>query len=333
MKLLHLHLILGTILLLLTGASLCVGTVNLSPGQVLHALLASESDPLRTILWELRVPRALLGLLVGAALGLTGAAMQGYTRNPLADSGLLGISGGAALGAVITFYSGWSTSFPLALPLGALCGAALAMALVALLARQGTGLYTLILAGVAVSSITAALTSLALNLSPNPYANMEILFWLMGSLTDRSWDHVHFCWPFHLLGMICLLLLTRPLQALSLGEETAQSLGISPMQTRWLLIAGGSLLVGPATAVAGGIGFVGLLVPHLLRPWVQHDPGHLLGVSAWGGAILLLSADIALRLFPMDQELRLGVVTALLGAPFFLLLVLRLDLPFGRQHP
>ncbi len=285
--------------------------------------LPGAADAARMVLIEIRLPRAILGALVGAALGLAGAALQGYLRNPLAEPGLLGISGGAALGAVTAIHSGLAGAFALALPLGGLVGASVAAIAIVALAGMSGSTTSLILAGVAVSAITAALTTLALNLSANPFASVEIMVWLMGSLTDRSLVHVWLAAPLILVGLAMLLTTGRDLEALSLGEEAAQNLGVDPEVLRFKIIAGAALAVGAATAVAGSIGFVGLVVPHLLRPLVGESPGGLLWPSLFGGAALVLLADVALRLFAPYGDLRLGVLTALIGAPFFLWLVLQ----------
>ena len=281
------------------------------------------SEAARMILIEIRLPRALLGALIGGALGLSGAVLQGYLRNPLAEPGLLGISGGASLGAVIAIHTGAAGAFALALPAGGLAGAALAATTVMLLAGERSGPLTLILAGVAISSLAGALTTLALNLSPNPFASVEMLFWLLGSLTDRSLTHVWMAAPLILIGGALLLTTGRALDALTLGEEAAQNLGVDLKALRARIVAGTALAVGAATAVAGTIGFVGLVVPHLLRPLIGHEPRRLLPASAFGGAALVLAADVTLRLFAPLSEVRLGVVTALIGAPFFLWLVVK----------
>ena len=274
------------------------------------------------IFWEIRLPRAVMGALVGGALGLSGAALQGYLRNPLAEPSLVGVSGGAALGAVFAIHLGLSQVFALALPLGGLAGAAVAMLAVMALAGPHGGPVTLILAGLAVSSLAAALISLALNLSQNPFASVEMVFWMMGSLADRSLTQVWLSAPLMLAGMGALLTVGRALDALTLGEDAARSLGIDVRRTRLAVMAGTALSVGAATAVTGIIGFVGLIVPHVLRPLAHHRPGVLLPASLLGGAIMLLLADVGLRLIQPWMELRIGVLTALIGAPFFVWLVL-----------
>lgn len=278
----------------------------------------------RAILLELRVPRTLLGVLVGASLGLAGAVMQGFLRNPLAEPGILGVSGCAAVGAVIVFYFGLASAWPLALPLGGVLGAAVAVVLLYGLAGRNASTQTLILAGVAINALAGALVALALNLTPNPFAAFEIVFWQMGSLADRSLQHVYLAGPLVLAGSLLLAMTGRGLDALALGETTARSLGTDVDRLRLVVVVGCALSVGAGVAVSGVIGFVGLVVPHLLRPLVGYEPGRLLFPSALAGAALLLGADLVVRILPTQNELKLGVVTALVGAPFFLLLLNRL---------
>lgn len=304
-------------------AALAVGPTRLSAEEWWRGLFGAADDPLRVIVWELRLPRVVLGALVGAGLGLAGAAMQGFLRNPLAEPGVLGVSSGASLGAVIVFYTGAAATLPWLLPVGAITGAGTAAALLLALAGRDTSMTALVLAGMGLNALFGALTTLALNLSPNPFATMDVLFWLMGSLAERSWTHVGLALPFVVVGSTCLLACGPALRALSLGEETAASLGVDLGRTRWLLVAGTGLVVGGCAAVAGAIGFVGLLVPHVLRPWVRADPWRLLAASAAGGAVFLPLADLFVRAIRNGPELRLGVVTALAGAPFFLLLLLK----------
>lgn len=304
-------------------ASLLVGPAGIGPGEGLRALLTGEGAA-GLVMREIRLPRAILGLLVGAALGLAGAAMQGFLRNPLAEPGLIGTSAAAALGAVIAIHTGLFAAFALALPLMALGGAAVSVGLILLLAGPRGRALSLILAGIAISALMGAFTALALNLSPSPYAATEIVFWMMGSLADRSMQHVWLALPFLALGAGLLLTTGRGLDALTLGEDAAESLGVSLTALRLKLVFGTAALVGAATAVAGAVGFVGLVVPHLLRRAVGARPAALLPASALGGAAMLLAADIATRLVLPDRDLKLGVLTALVGAPFFLHLVRRM---------
>ncbi len=302
-------------------ASLLIGPAALGLGESLHALLTGEGGPVVLVMQEIRLPRAILGLLVGAALGLSGAAMQGFLRNPLAEPGLIGVSASAALGAVITLQTGLAAAFTLALPLAALAGAGGASLLILMLAGPRGGALALILAGIAISALAGAMTSLVLNLSPNPFAAAEIVYWMMGSLADRSFTHVWLAAPFILAGMAALMTLGRGLDAMTLGEDAAESLGIRPARLRLVLIVGTSAAVGASVAVAGAIGFVGLVVPHILRPLVGARPSRLLPASALGGSAVLLAADIATRLIAPERDLKLGVLTALVGAPFFLHLI------------
>lgn len=313
-------------LLALLAAALFVASLftGRSPAPLLELFAGGSVDDAET-LWlifsEIRLPRAVLASLVGATLGLAGAALQGYLRNPLAEPGLVGASASAALGAVLVLYTGTATWFPMALPLGGIAGAVIGLALVTLLAGGASGALTLILAGIAVNTLAAALTSLALNLAPSPYAALEIVFWLLGSLADRSFEHVRVALPFMLVGWIVLLRLGRALDALTIGEEAAASLGVGLARLRLLLLLGVGLSVGAAVAVSGAIGFIGLVVPHLLRPLVGYRPGALLPASALGGAALTLAADMGVRLLATGAELKLGVLTALVGSPFFLYLL------------
>lgn len=315
---------LSAALLIAFAAGLAIGYTPLDFGAAFHEIATGQEGIASLVLVELRLPRALLGALVGFSLGLTGAALQGLARNPLADPGVIGISGSAALGAVTAFYFGAAALFPLALPLAGLAGAALATAALLALAQRNVTTTGLILAGVALNSLAGALTALALNLSPSPYATLEIVFWLMGSLADRSLAHVALAAPFILVGTVMILSAARPLDALTLGEDVAASLGFSLARTRLLVVGGAAAAVGAAVSVAGAIGFVGLVVPHLMRPLVGHRPGRLLLASGLAGAVLVLGADIVVRLIPSRPELKLGVVTALIGAPFFLAILLRL---------
>jgi len=302
--------------------SLGTGPAGIGPLDTLAALFGRD-DAMAVIAREIRLPRAALGLVIGATLGLSGAALQGLFRNPLAEPGIVGVSSFAAFGAVIALYFGLHAAFPLALPLAGMAGALAAAVLLLAIAGREAGTLTLILAGVALSSLGAALIALAINLSGNPYALAEIVFWLMGSLADRSLDHLWLALPFSVAGWLLIAATGRALDALALGEDAAQSLGFALGSVRLRLIGGVTLAVGAGVSVAGSIGFVGLIVPHLLRPFVGHEPGRLLLPSALAGGVLLLLADILVRLAPTATEMRLGVLTALAGAPFFLFLALK----------
>ena len=316
--------ILSSLIVLLFFASLAAGPVSISFLQILSSLKGEDHSLIYIIIEQIRLPRAILAITVGATLGLAGAALQGLLRNPLAEPGLIGVSGCAALGAVIMFYTGVSTIFALALPLGGIAGALIAVAVIYALAGRESSILTLVLAGVAVNAFAGALTTLALSLSPNPYAAFEIFFWLLGSLADRSLSHVYLSLPLMVLGWVLLLSMGRALDALTLGEDTARSLGFNLGRVQAQVVIGTALAVGAAVAVSGIIGFVGLVVPHLLRSFVGYQPGKLLLVSTLGGAVLTSAADIAVRYVMNGPELKLGVLTALIGAPFFLYLILQI---------
>jgi iron complex transport system permease protein len=314
--------VLAIAVVVLFGMSLYLGYANLDLVRAFRDLLSGDQSLAALVLAELRFPRAFLGCIVGFSLGLSGAAMQGLLRNPLAEPGIIGVSGMAALGAVTVFYFGVAGALSFALPLGGVAGATVATFLLYGLAGRNAGTMTLILAGVAINSFAGALTSLALNLAPNPFAVVEIVYWLLGSLADRSLPYVWLVLPLMLVGWV---LMSGPaLDGLTLGEETARSLGFDLGRLRLQLIAGTALAVGSAVSVTGAIGFVGLVIPHLLRPLVAHRPGRLLLVSGLGGAALTLAADILVRVLPFRPELKLGVVTALIGAPFLFSLIYRL---------
>ena len=314
---------LGLMVGLLTLASLLIGPAGFSIADSLAALFGGTGDAVSLVMQEIRLPRALLAIMVGISLGLSGAALQGYLRNPLAEPGLIGVSSSAALGAVVTLQTGLAAQMMFALPFFGLFGAGVAVVLLLLLAGPRGGSLTLILAGIAISALAAALTSLVLNLSPNPFATSEIVFWMLGSLADRSFSHITIALPFMALGWILILSTSRGLDALILGEDAAASLGINLTRLRWVLVLGVAACTGAATSVVGAIGFVGLVVPHILRPFVGARPSRLLPASALGGAALVLAADIAARIILPDRDLKLGVVMAIIGAPVFLHLIYR----------
>ena len=313
-----LNLSLVALIVLAFAASLLAGRVWLPPS----ALFSAHDTLPGLIVQDIRLPRTVLALMVGAVLGLSGAVLQGFTRNPLAEPALLGVSSGAGLGAVIAIYFGLAAASPVTGPLMGMVGALLACGLTFTLGRGGT--VALVLAGAAVSSLTAAGIALALNFAPNPYAAYEIMTWLLGSLADKSWTQVWLVLPFVLVGGLLLALTGRALDALALGEAQAQSLGINLTRLAALVVAGTALSVGAITSVVGAIGFIGLVAPHLVRPFVGYSPRRVLLPATLAGALLLLGADIAARLVHANPELRLGVFTSLLGTPFFFWLVVRI---------
>ena len=275
------------------------------------------------IVLDLRLPRAVLGVLVGAALGLSGAVLQAWLRNPLAEPGVIGVSACASFAAVCAFYSGLAAAFALALPLAGILGAAVGIAALMSAVRAGTGTVSLLLMGIAINAIAAALISLVLALAPNPFAFQEIWLWLAGSIADRDLRHILVSAPFIAVGAVLVLMNRRWLDALSLGEDAARSLGVDTRRLSLRLTLAVGLMAGAATAVAGMVGFVGLVAPHLIRTRVGFKPGATLVPSMLVGAILVLAADIAVRVLPTSYELQLGVVTSLIGAPFLVRVIRR----------
>lgn len=324
LRLWSVHLALLGLVMLLALASLGLGVVSSGIMAEMKALFVATDGPLTLIMREIRLPRMLMAILVGVSLGLSGAALQGYLRNPLAEPGVIGISATAALGAVLALQLGLTLLSPIALPLAGLVGAALGVGLILFFAGPGGSALSLILAGVAVSSLAGALTALVLNLSPNPFAASEIVFWMMGSIQDRSLAHVALAAPLMALGWALIASTANGLTALTLGEDVAQSLGVNLRALRLRLIFGVALSVGTATAFAGAIGFVGLVVPHLLRGLIGARPALLLLTASLGGAALLLAGDCAVRLIAPERDLKLGVVMALIGAPFFLQMIYKM---------
>lgn len=303
------------VIVLLVSAVL--GTAPMSAGETLSGLMLTGDTAFTAIVWEIRIPRALAALLTGAALGASGALLQGLLRNPLADPGVLGVSASASLGAVIAIYFGLAAVSAVAVPVLAIVFALLATALLAIIGAGRVTSVQLILAGVGLSSFAGALTALAINLSPNPFALSDMVTWMLGSVANRSFPDLGFAAPFWIAGAILAAIAAPGLRALTLGEETAASLGLNVTRLRILVVAGAALMTGAAVAVAGVIGFVGIVAPHLMRPFVGHDPARLILPSALFAGLILAAADLALRLAPLDQELRLGVAAALIGAPAF----------------
>lgn len=303
--------------------SFLIGPVRLAPGPLFAGLLSSHGA-VSVIAREIRLPRALMALFVGAALGASGAALQGLFRNPLAEPGVTGVTSSAGLGATLALYYGFAAISPVLLPVFAIAGALAAAAVLYLLSRAGAGITALVLAGVAIASFATALTALALSLAANPFAMAEMVHWMMGSLTDVTLRDVAFTAPLVIAGIGLMVTTGRGLDALVLGEEAAQSLGVDLHAVRRRVIVAVALATGAATAVSGAVSFVGLVVPHLLRRTYGYEPARLILPSALGGAALVSAADIAVRLISPDGQLRLGVLTALLGAPFFIRLIVRL---------
>jgi iron complex transport system permease protein len=315
----------GLVLLvvLLALVSLGIGPVRLSPPTIIEALFGGGSDVHQVIVREIRLPRTILAFAIGAILGLSGAALQGLLRNPLASPSLFGAPQSAAFGAVLVIALGLADVRSYALPVAAIAMAFASVFVLLTVAGRNASLLILILAGLAISSLAGAATALVMNLSRNPFVVLEIAFWLLGSLEDRSFRHVMLALPFIAAGAIILLSQRSTFRALSLGEETAQSLGVDVGRLRLMVITGVALGVGGAVAVTGTIGFIGLVAPHLMRPLIGHDPTRLLVPSALTGAGLLLAADVAVRIIPSTSDIKVGVLTSIIGVPFFLYLIMR----------
>jgi iron complex transport system permease protein len=302
--------------------SLALGPAPISPLTAARAL-ASDLGSASVIVREIRLPRTLLAVLIGWTAGLTGAALQALLRNPLADAAVFGAPQAAAFGAVLVLYFGLVGALSFALPVAAILGALLSIVLVVAVAGRSTTVVVLVLAGLAVGSLAGAATSLAISLSPNPFAVTEIVFWLLGSLEDRSRVHVLLALPFVAASSALLLAAGPGLRALTLGDETAESLGVRVGRLRLTVVVAAAIGTGAAVAVAGSIGFVGLVAPHLVRPLAGYDPARTLVPAGLAGAALLVAADAAVRLIPSGVEVKIGVLTALLGVPFFLWIIWR----------
>jgi iron complex transport system permease protein len=298
------------------GAAL-IGTTPLGPGELLAALFGGGEAASRLVVWEIRLPRAACAFAVGLALGISGAALQGLLRNPLAEPGVLGVSATASLFATATIAFGVAAANPFVLPLAAILGAALSTGAISLAARRTRSVVTLILIGVGIASFAGALMSLLLNLAPHPFSLADMIAWSLGSVANRSWRDLAFAAPFMVAGLGILLASRRGLSVLPLGEEAAAGAGLDLARQRLLVVLGTGLATGAAVSLAGAIGFIGIVAPHLVRPLTAHDPARsLLPAGVLAGLILVL-ADIGVRLLPTTNELKLGVVAALFGAPAF----------------
>ncbi|MFK7860330.1 MAG: FecCD family ABC transporter permease [Granulosicoccus sp.] len=311
----------------LSVVSLCLGEQWTSLYDTLTLPFTSPDSVSAVITREIRLPRTLIAVLAGMSLGVAGAAMQGLLQNPLASPGLVGSASGAALGAVLVLYFFSGTWHAQAVPVAGMLGALLTTGLVYILAGRDATVSTLILAGVAINALAAALLSLLLNLAPSPFAVRELVLWTLGDIADRSMRDVWVMLPCTLLGWAMLAGTGRSLDALTLGERTARSMGINIHKLSWRVFIAVSFCVGAAVATTGMIGFIGLVIPHLLRPFANYQPSRLLPLAAMGGAVMLLAADISVRLIALytvvPVPLKVGVLTGLVGAPFFLALILK----------
>ncbi len=298
-------------------AACLLGSTPLGLGRVLAGLMGVGEPGDMIVVWSIRLPRALAAFLVGAALGASGAALQGLLRNPLAEPGVLGVSASAALTATIALYYGLTAWTPWATPIAAILGALAATALIAMVAVRTRSIVTLILVGVGVSSFAGAAMSVILNFAPHPFTLADMINWMLGSVANRSFHDIGLAAPFLAAGLAVLAATRRGLSALTLGEEAASGVGLDVRRQRVLTVLGAGLATGAAVSLAGAIGFVGIIAPHLVRPWVDHDPARSLAPSALLAGLILVVADIAVRVAPTTQELKLGVAAALIGAPVF----------------
>jgi iron complex transport system permease protein len=310
-------------------ASLMLGSTPMAPSEAIGAMFGGADAAAQTIVWQIRLPRAVAAFLVGAALGLSGAALQGMLRNPLADPGVLGVSAAASLAATTTLYFGLASAFAFAVPLAAVGGAVAASAFLSLAAARTQSVVTLILIGVGVSSFAGALMALLMNLAPNPFSLSDMVNWMLGTVANRSFEDIALAAPLLALGVAILLASRRGLSALTLGEEAAAGVGLDVGRARLFVVAGAGLATGAAVSLAGSIGFVGLVAPHLVRPLVGHDPARALVPAALLAGIILVIADIGVRVLPTNSELKLGVVAALIGAPAFVWIAARRRLSNG----
>ena len=312
-----LALVLSAAIAAALAAACLVGSFHLGVERALAALLGGATAGDRVVVWEIRLPRAVAALVVGAALGASGAALQGLLRNPLAEPGVLGVSAAAALGATFVIYYGIANADALALPLAAVAGALAATALLTAAAMRVDSMVTLILLGVGLSSFAGASMALLMNLAPHPFSLADMLNWMLGTVANRSFHDLAPAAPFLLAGLGLLFAARRGLAALTLGEEAAAGVGLDLRRARLLVVVGAGLATGAAVSIAGTIGFIGIVAPHLVRPLVRHDPARTLAPSALLAGFMLVAADIGVRAAPTDVELKLGVVAALLGAPVF----------------
>jgi iron complex transport system permease protein len=317
---LRLNLALAALIVVLMVLSLMVGPAGLSPRAALAGLFSGDG-PAGIVVRDIRLPRTLLAVLIGATLGLSGAALQGLLRNPLAEPALFGAPQAAAAASSFMIAFGFVSATSLAVPVAGIIGALVSIGGLVLIAGKRASLAVILLAGLALASFAGAMTALILNLAPNPFIALEVAFWLLGSLEDRSSDHLFIAAPFVIVSWVVLMANARAFRALTLGEDAAASLGVDLLRTRLLVVIGVALGVGGWVGVAGSIGFVGLVAPHLVRRASGFDPARVMLPGALAGAALLLAADVAVRIVPAAVELKVGVVTALIGVPFFLMMI------------
>ncbi len=304
-------------------AACFLGSTPMPLERVVLALVGAGEPGDGVVIWEIRLPRALAAFATGAALGISGAALQGLLRNPLAEPGVLGVSASASLFATVSIYYGLAALSPWILPLAAILGALAATGIIALAAIRTRSVVTLILIGVGLSSFAGAAMSLLMNLAPNPFTLSDMINWMLGSVANRSFRELGFTAPFLIGGAAILLASRRGLSVLTLGEEAASGAGLDLRRQRILTVFGAGIATGGSVALAGAIGFVGIVAPHIVRPFVGHDPARSLIPSALLAGLILVLADIGVRLLPTTNELKLGVVAALIGAPAFVWIAMR----------
>ncbi|MEM7432597.1 MAG: iron ABC transporter permease [Pseudomonadota bacterium] len=304
-------------------AACTLGSTPMPFSRVVAALFGQSTAGDAAVIWQIRLPRALAAFVVGMALGASGAALQGLLRNPLAEPGVLGVTATSSLSATFALYYGLAATSAFLLPIYAIVGALAATALLAAAALRIQSVVTLILLGVGLSSFSAAAMSLLLNLAPNPFSLSDMINWLLGSVANRSFDDLKFSVPFIVVGIGILWATRRGLSALTLGEEAASGLGLNLRRQRVAVVLGAGLATGASVALAGAIGFVGIVAPHIVRPVVDHDPARSLLPSALLAGLILVVADIGVRVLPTASELKLGVVAALVGAPAFVWIAMR----------
>lgn len=319
-------LTLGTLAALF--AACLLGSTPMRLPRIMAAIMGQGPAGDSLVIWQIRFPRALAAFMVGGALGASGAALQGLLRNPLAEPGVLGVSSAAVLGATISLYFGLTAISPWALPVAAIIGALIATAIIALASIRTQSVVTLILIGVGLSSFAGAAMSLLMNFAPNPFSLSDMVNWMLGSVSNRSYREIGFAAPFMAIGLAILFTARRGLSALTLGEEAASGLGLNLKAQRISIVLGAGLATGAAVSIAGAIGFVGIVAPHLIRPFVGHDPARSLLPSTLLAGLFLVLADIGVRLMPTQSELKLGVVAAIFGAPAFIWIALQR----GRRH-
>ncbi len=320
-KYLFRNILLVLALIVVSIASLLIGRTEIDVITVLKALFGVADEPINLIIQELRLPRVLLGILIGAALGISGAALQGVLRNPLADPGVIGVSASAALGAVIAIHLGLQLIWSLFIPLFAMGGALVATFILLYVSMRESSVLTLILVGIGISSLAMAGVSLVMNIAPSPMSIRDMIMWMLGSLENRTMTDLMLATPFILFGWIMMINVGQGLNALSVGEETAQTMGINVTMLKLRIVVGSAISVGAAVAACGSIGFIGLVVPHMVRGMITNNPGDVLLPSAIMGGLLLTLADLATRIPTSGATLQLGVVTSLIGAPAFLFIV------------